>query len=213
MAKRGNSNYGPLVWIDCEMTGLDLKRDLVIEIACFVTDSNLKLVDQDGFERVVSCPKEILDCMNEWCVEHHGQSGLTDKVLASTATLAQVEEELIEYLRVKCGVDEGKGVLTGNSVHMDKEFLRKDMPKLIDYLHYRIVDVSTIKELAKRRDFHIYANAPKKQYNHTAKSDILESIEELQYYYDTWLLPRSKSRSASNSPTRTEKASQPATTL
>ncbi|KAK7207723.1 ribonuclease H-like domain-containing protein [Myxozyma melibiosi] len=180
---------GPMVWIDCEMTGLNVYKDRIIEISCFVTDDDLNVFEPVGFEEVISCPKEILDGMDEWCVTHHGQSGLTAKVLASTNTTRDVELKLLDYLKNTCAVREPKtGILAGNSVHADKEFLRREMPELIDYLHYRIIDVSTIKELAARRNPTLKANAPKKKYSHTARDDILESIAELRYYYDNWLV-------------------------
>ncbi|KAK9464329.1 ribonuclease H-like domain-containing protein [Lipomyces arxii] len=179
---------GPMIWIDCEMTGLDLVKDKVIEIACYVTDGDLNLADPNGFEEVISCPKEILDGMDDWCTQHHGDSGLTAKVLACKNTTREVEIRLLKYLKEECGVTEARtGMLSGNSVHADKEFLRKEMPELIRYLHYRIIDVSTLKELARRRNPSLKARAPVKKYSHTAKSDILESIAELQFYYDNWL--------------------------
>ncbi|KAK9487487.1 ribonuclease H-like domain-containing protein [Lipomyces starkeyi] len=179
---------GPMVWIDCEMTGLDVYNDRIIEVACFVTDGDLNVVEPNGFEEVISCPDTILDGMDEWCVSHHGQSGLTAKVRASTSSTRDVEIKLLKYLKDECGVtDERTGMLSGNSVHMDKEFLRREMPELINFLHYRIIDVSTLKELARRRNPTLKRGAPAKKYSHTAKSDILESIGELKYYYDNWL--------------------------
>ncbi|KAK9478293.1 ribonuclease H-like domain-containing protein [Lipomyces japonicus] len=181
---------GPLVWIDCEMTGLDLKKDKIIEIACYVTDGSLNLLEQNGFEEVINCPKEILDSMDAWCTEHHGQSGLTAKVLASVASTREVETRLLHYLKNSVGITKQRtAILAGNSIHADKEFLRKEMPELLNFLHYRIIDVSTVKELAKRRNPAVFEGSPKKLAAHTAKSDILESIKELQYYYDTWLTP------------------------
>ncbi|KAK9319676.1 ribonuclease H-like domain-containing protein [Lipomyces orientalis] len=188
---------GPMVWIDCEMTGLDVVNDRIIEIACFVTDGDLNIVEPNGLEEVISCPDDILDGMDEWCVKHHGESGLTAKVRASTSSTRDVETRLLRYLTSQCGVTEPRtGMLSGNSVHMDKEFLRREMPELINFLHYRIIDVSTLKELARRRNPSLKAAAPEKKYSHTAKSDILESIAELKYYYDNWLFSDKKDGSA-----------------
>ncbi|KAK9368172.1 ribonuclease H-like domain-containing protein [Lipomyces kononenkoae] len=183
-----NGPPGPMVWIDCEMTGLDVYNDRIIEIACFVTDGDLNVVEPNGFEQVISCPDKILESMDEWCIKHHGESGLIAKVRASTTSTMDAEIKLLNYLKNECGLTEPRtGMLSGNSVHMDKEFLRREMPQLINFLHYRIIDVSTLKELARRRNPTLKKNAPVKKYNHTAKSDILESIGELRYYYDNWL--------------------------
>jgi oligoribonuclease len=170
----------PIVWIDCEMTGLDHENDSIIEICCLITDKNLKLIDDIGYESVIHQDKKIMDNMNEWCVLHHGQSGLTDKVIKSKKTKEQVENELLEYLQKY--MNKGVGILAGNSVHMDRLFMLKDMPKVVNYLTYRIIDVSSIMETAKR--FHpLIANSrPKKKAAHTAREDILESIQDLEYY-------------------------------
>ncbi|KAK9456928.1 ribonuclease H-like domain-containing protein [Dipodascopsis uninucleata] len=180
---------GPLVWIDCEMTGLDLETDQLMEVACFVTDGDLNLIEPDGFEMVIHCSQAKLEAMNEWCKSHHRESGLSEKCLKSQYTAQTVEKKLLEYLQ-SAGVKKSRtALLAGNSVHADKDFLRKEMPKFLEFLHYRIIDVSTVKELARRRNPKVFRNAPAKRAAHTAKSDILESIAELRYYYDTWLLP------------------------
>ncbi|KAK9470622.1 uncharacterized protein V1510DRAFT_422567 [Dipodascopsis tothii] len=184
---------GPLVWIDMEATGLDVYNDQIIEICCMITDADLNLLDDVGYESVVHCSKAKMDAMDEWCVTHHGQSGLTAKVIASTRTMAEVEAELLAYIK-KYVPTERLGILAGNSVHMDKEFMRKDMPSVVQYLHYRLVDVSTISELGKRRIPQRWLQRPPKTYAHTAKSDILESIAELQWYYDNWLVAESDSQ-------------------
>ncbi|ODV88905.1 hypothetical protein CANCADRAFT_3548 [Tortispora caseinolytica NRRL Y-17796] len=177
----------PMVWIDCEMTGLDVENDDILQVCCYVTDGNLNLLESDGFERVLSCSDEKLAAMDDWCQEFHGKTGLIDKVKASTATASEVEDELLQYITELVPAKK-KAVLAGNSVHCDKEFLRKSMPRLIDYLHYRIIDVSTLSELSLRWATDIRDNRPAKKYTHNARDDILESIEELRYYKDHWLL-------------------------
>lgn len=185
----------PIVWIDCEMTGLDHNQDSIIEICCLITDKNLKLIDPVGYESVIHQDKSVMDTMNEWCVLHHGQSGLTDKVIKSTKTKEQVENELVEYLQKF--MNKGVGILAGNSVHMDRLFMLKDMPKVVDYLTYRIIDVSSIMEVAKR--FHpLVANSrPKKKAAHTARDDILESIQDLEYYRGVYLKNTSEANASS----------------
>ncbi|KAJ3307338.1 Oligoribonuclease, mitochondrial [Blyttiomyces sp. JEL0837] len=169
-----------LVWIDLEMTGLDLAKDHIMEIACIITDGDLNVVEE-GPDLIIHLDKPELDSMNEWCIEHHGKSGLTASCLASTRTLQSVEQEVLAFIK-KHIPKANVGVLAGNSVHMDKEFLRKEMPDLLGHLHYRLVDVSTVKELVRRWSPEAYANAPIKLGKHRALDDILESIKELQYY-------------------------------
>lgn len=114
------------------MTGLDIYNDRIIEIACYVTDGELNIVEPTGFEQVISCPDKILDGMSEWCVTHHGESGLTAKVRACTTSTRQVEQMLLKYLKNDCGVSKPRtGLLSGNSVHADKEFLRREMPEVL----------------------------------------------------------------------------------
>ncbi len=190
LRKMETSNTKPLVWIDCEMTGLDHVNDEIIEICCIVTDGKLKNLDTETkeqcYESVVHCPKEKLDAMDQWCLDHHGSSGLMDKVLASKKTKEQVEEELLNYLQ-KWIPEKRVGILAGNSVHMDRLFMLKDFPRVVQYLHYRIVDVSSIMEVARRHNPSLTAVVPKKEAAHTAKSDILESISQLQWYMDHYL--------------------------
>lgn len=180
--KMGNNTKQepPLVWVDCEMTGLDHKADHIIEICCLLTDNDFNLIDQKGYEAVIHYSKEVMDKMSDWCIEHHGESGLTKKVIESNNTLANVENELLDYL--KKYLPQGKGILAGNSIHQDRIFLIKEFPKIIDYLHYRQVDVSSIKEVAKRHNPKLLTNIPRKSNSHTARADILESIEELKWY-------------------------------
>lgn len=168
-----------LVWVDLEMTGLNTKTDVVLEIALLVSDSSL-LTLIPGPCLVISQPKVALDAMDDWCTRTHTESGLVDKVLASTTSELEAEEQVLAFLEK--WVEKGKGVLAGNSVHVDRQFMLASMPRVMEYLHYRIVDVSTVKELAKRWYPLEFENAPKKKLCHRALDDILESIEELKYY-------------------------------
>lgn len=168
-----------LVWIDCEMTGLDLERDALVEVAALVTDGELNVLGE-GVDIVIAPPPESLDAMGDYVRTMHASSGLLD-VLASGTTLADAEARVLEY--VKEWVPEPrKAPLAGNTVGTDRTFLARDMPALEGHLHYRNVDVSTIKELARRWFSRVYYNAPAKSGNHRALADIQESIEELRYY-------------------------------
>lgn len=169
------------------MTGLDISRDHIIEICCIITDGNLNVIDEQGYESTVHVPKKVLDNMNEWCVNQHGKSGLTAKVLANPQqTLAKVEQELLAYIQSYIP-DPRTSLLAGNSVHMDKFFMMKEFPKVIDHLHYRLVDVSSIMEVGFRHNPALMKLFPKKHGNHTARSDILESINQLKWYRDNYL--------------------------
>ncbi|KAI8813745.1 ribonuclease H-like domain-containing protein [Cladochytrium replicatum] len=162
------------------MTGLDIDRDHIIEIACLLTDGKLKQVIK-GPHIVIHQPKRVLDGMDEWCTKHHGKSGLTEAVLASTVTTAQAEQTVLEF--IKQYVQKPRvAVLAGNSVHMDLVFLRREMPSVVEHLHYRIVDVSSVKEMCRRFAPLLLANSPQKNLSHRALDDILESIEELRYF-------------------------------
>lgn len=169
------------------MTGLDVAKDHIIEICCIITDGNLNIIDETGYESTVHVPKKVLDNMNEWCVKQHGKSGLTAKVLANPQqTLAKVQEELLAY--IQSYIPEPRtSLLAGNSVHMDKFFMMKEFPKVIDHLHYRLVDVSSIMEVGYRHNPALMKLFPKKHGSHTAKSDILESINQLRWYRDHYL--------------------------
>jgi oligoribonuclease len=170
-----------LVWLDLEMTGLDPKQHAIIEIGCAVTDSQLQIV-AEGPALVISQPKDVLDQMDPWCVEHHGKSGLTQKVRESQMRLAQAEQQTLDFLRLYCVP--GSSPLCGNSIGQDRRFLVRYMPTLNDFFHYRNIDVSSIKELVARwypAPFH----APKKAGTHHVLDDIRESIAELKYYRET----------------------------
>jgi oligoribonuclease len=174
---------GHLVWIDCEMTGLDLTRDKLIEVAVLVTDSELNVLDP-GLDLVISAPDADLDGMADVVTEMHAKSGLTDAVRAATLTVAEAEQQLLAY--VKRFVPERRTApLCGNSIGTDRGFLARDMPELDDHLHYRMIDVSSIKELARRWFPRVYFAQPQKGLAHRALADIIESVRELAYYRRT----------------------------
>jgi len=167
-----------LIWIDLEMTGLDPEREKIIEIATIVTDKDLNIL-AEGPMLAVSQPKELLDSMDEWCTSHHGNSGLTQRVLETNISDASAERQTIEFL--KEWIAPGKSPMCGNSVGQDRRFLVRYMPQLSNYFHYRNIDVSTLKELAVRWKPEILKGFSKKN-KHLALDDIRESIEELAYY-------------------------------
>lgn len=167
-----------LVWIDLEMTGLDPEKERIIEIATIVTDDQLNIL-AEGPELVVHQSTSLLDAMDEWCVKTHGASGLTQKVIDSTITDADAEAETLKFLRK--WVTPGKSPLAGNTIGQDRRFLVKYMPKLEAFMHYRNLDVSTLKILAKAWHPDILKGFEKKN-SHRALDDIKESIAELQYY-------------------------------
>ena len=176
------------MWIDCEMTGLDLGSDLLIEVAALVTDSELNVLG-DGVDVVIGASAEQLERMPDVVREMHASSGLTDEVLASTVTLQQAQEQVLAYVREHVP-ERGKAPLCGNSIATDRGFLTRDMPELDDWLHYRMVDVSSVKELARRWYPRAYFNAPKKGGGHRALADILESVQELRYYRAAVFVPQ-----------------------
>jgi oligoribonuclease len=168
-----------LVWIDCEMTGLDLASDALVEIACIVTDGELTAVD-DGIDLVIKPPAEALEAMPEVVREMHTASGLLTE-LSSGITLAEAQDQVLGYIREH--VPESRKVpLCGNSIATDRAFIARDMPELDQFLHYRMVDVSSIKELARRWYPRAYFASPEKHGGHRALADIKESIRELRYY-------------------------------
>lgn len=175
-----------LVWIDCEMTGLDLGRDALIEVAALVTDFDLNVLG-DGVELVIKPPAESLEQMVDFVREMHTTSGLLTE-LDGGMELAEAEERVLGYIKEQCP-DGSRPPLAGNSVATDRAFLARDMPKLDAFLHYRIVDVSSIKELSRRWYPRAYYNAPAKAGGHRALADIRESIEELRYYRDAVFVP------------------------
>ncbi|KAM9728008.1 small fragment nuclease [Menidia menidia] len=168
-----------MVWVDLEMTGLDIEKDQIIEMACIITDSDLNIL-AEGPNLIIKQPDELLDGMSDWCKEHHGKSGLTQAVRDSKITLEQAEYEFLSFVRQF--TPPGQCPLAGNSVHADKRFLDKYMPQFMYHLHYRIIDVSTLKELSRRWFPEEHKMVPHKKATHRALDDIQESIKELQYY-------------------------------
>ncbi len=177
-----------LVWIDCEMTGLDLGNDVLIEIAALVTDSELQVLGE-GLDLVIHADDAALDSMLDVVAEMHAKSGLTEEVRRSTVTLAQAEQEVLAYVR-RWVPDARSAPLAGNSVATDRGFLARDMAELQAHLHYRMVDVSTVKELCRRWYPRIYYAQPAKGLAHRALADIQESIRELAYYRRTAFVPQ-----------------------
>ncbi|QBX54350.1 oligoribonuclease [Nocardioides seonyuensis] len=175
-----------LVWIDCEMTGLDLRADALIEVAALVTDFDLNVLGE-GVDVIVKPPAEALDQMVEFVRSMHETSGLL-AALDSGTTLADAEDQVLSYIKEHCP-DGSRPPLAGNTVATDRAFLARDMQALESFLHYRIVDVSSIKELSRRWFPRAYFSAPAKRGNHRALADIQESIEELRYYREAVFLP------------------------
>jgi oligoribonuclease len=175
-----------LVWIDCEMTGLDLGSDLLIEVAALVTDAELNVLG-DGVDVVIGATEEQLARMPDVVRDMHAVSGLTQEVLASTVTLEQAQEQVLAYLKEH--VEPGKAPLCGNSIATDRGFLARDMKELDAFLHYRMVDVSSVKELARRWYPRAYFQSPKKAGGHRALADIQDSVRELAYYRATVFVP------------------------
>jgi oligoribonuclease len=172
-----------LVWIDCEMTGLRLGSDKLIEIAALVTDSDLNILGE-GVDIVIHADDEALADMPDVVTQMHAKSGLTEEVRASTVTLAEAEQMVLAYIREHVPVA-GTVPLAGNSIATDRGFIARDMPELDSHLHYRMIDVSSIKELCRRWYPRIYFGQPEKGLSHRALADIKESIRELQYYRRT----------------------------
>jgi oligoribonuclease len=177
-----------LVWIDCEMTGLDIGSDVLIEIAALVTDSELRVLG-DGVDVVIHTDESKLAGMEPVVKEMHERSGLTEAVRASTVTVAEAERTVLGYVR-KFVPEPRSAPLAGNSIATDRMFLAKAMPELDDYLHYRMVDVSSIKELCRRWYPRIYYAKPEKGLAHRALADIEESLRELRYYRGTAFVPQ-----------------------
>ena len=175
-----------LVWIDCEMTGLDLARDALIEIACLVTDGELNILD-DGVDVIIKPPPEAVDQMSDVVREMHTKSGLLAG-LGQGITLDEAQDIVLSYIQQH--VSEPRRVpLCGNSIATDRSFIARDMPQLDAYLHYRMVDVSSIKELARRWYPRAYFASPAKRGGHRALADIRESVQELRYYREAVFVP------------------------
>ncbi|MGA8255120.1 MAG: oligoribonuclease [Nocardioides sp.] len=175
-----------LVWIDCEMTGLDLGADALVEVAALVTDFDLNVLGE-GVDIIIKPPAEALDQMIDFVRSMHESSGLLDE-LQHGVTLAEAEAQVMAYIREHCAPD-SRPPLAGNTVSTDRAFIARDMGDLDAFLHYRIIDVSSVKELSRRWYPRAYFAAPTKRGNHRALADIQESIEELRYYRDTVFVP------------------------
>ena len=168
-----------LVWIDCEMTGLDLEHDALIEVACIVTDGQLNVLDE-GLDIVIKPPQSALEHMGDFVTKMHTDSGLIDE-LDNGVTLEEAEDRVLEYIK-RFVPEPKKAPLCGNSIATDRLFISRDMPRIDGFLHYRMVDVSSIKELLRRWYPRVYFNSPEKHGGHRALADITESIQELRYY-------------------------------
>jgi len=175
-----------LVWIDCEMTGLDLAGDALVEIACVITKGDLTELDS-GIDLIIKPPAEALDQMPDLVRQMHTSSGLLTE-LAGGITLAEAQEQVLGYVRQHVA-EPGKAPLCGNSIATDRAFLARDLPELDGYLHYRMIDVSSVKELAKRWYPRAYFASPAKVGGHRALADIRESIAELRYYREAVFVP------------------------
>jgi oligoribonuclease len=176
-----------LVWIDCEMTGLDLGRDALIEIAALVTDGELRVLGE-GVDLVIHADEDLLSGMPDVVRDMHARSGLTEEVRRSAVTLREAEERVLAYVREHVP-DPRTAPLAGNSIATDRGFLARDMPELDAHLHYRMVDVSSIKELCRRWFPRVFYAKPEKGMAHRALADIRESIRELDYYRRTLFVP------------------------
>jgi oligoribonuclease len=176
-----------LVWIDCEMTGLDLVSDRLLEVACLVTDGELTVLGE-GIDLVISAPDDALDAMLPVVRDMHAASGLTDAVRGAALSVAEAERLLLDYVNAHVP-DGARPPLCGNSIATDRGFLTRDMPALDNRLHYRMVDVSSVKELVRRWYPRVAYAAPSKRGGHRALADIRESIEELRYYRRAVFVP------------------------
>ncbi|MGO1543012.1 MAG: oligoribonuclease [Gulosibacter sp.] len=177
-----------LVWIDCEMTGLNVEVDEICEIAVFVSDFDLNLLDDEGLDVVIKPSQAALDNMNEFVTNMHTTSGLIEE-LPQGLTMAEAEAKVIEYIKQFVPA-ERQAPLAGNTIGTDRMFINRQMPALDAYLHYRNIDVSTFKELSRRWYPRVYFNSPEKNGGHRATADILESIRELRYYREAMCVPQ-----------------------
>ncbi|XP_030563905.1 probable oligoribonuclease [Drosophila novamexicana] len=168
-----------IVWMDLEMTGLDIDKDQILEVACIITDKHLNIKAEGPCFAIRHAP-QVYNNMNEWCIKHHNESGLVDRCKESDVTPELAENLILSFL--KQNIPERKCPLAGNSIYMDRLFLRKFYPAVDEYLHYRIIDVSTVKELATRWHPRVIQAAAHKKLAHRSLDDIKESIAELKYY-------------------------------
>lgn len=176
-----------LVWVDLEMTGLDYERHVIVEIAALVTDANLNVLGE-GVDLVIHATEEELAEMDDFVTNMHESSGLTEQIRQSTVTMAEAEDAVLALIAAHCS-PEHPAPLAGNSIATDRAFIHKQMPRLDAALHYRMVDVSSVKELTRRWFPKAYFNQPEKGLAHRALADIIESIRELDYYRRTVFVP------------------------
>lgn len=165
------------------MTGLDIEKDKIMEVACLVTDAQLNII-AEGPNLIIHQSQDTLENMNEWCIKQHGKSGLTAASFKSELSIADADDLIVDF--IKKHVQKKMSPLAGNSVYMDRLFLRKFMPKVEDYLHYRIVDVSSVKELCRRWNGNVLKQMPKKGFVHRSLDDIRDSVAELKFYKDNF---------------------------
>lgn len=180
-----------LVWIDLEMTGLDVERDVIVEIAVLVTDGDLNLLDEEGLDVVIHQPDAVLDAMNDVVKTMHARSGLTEAIRASTISHDDAVAAAVAYIE-RFVPDAGSAPLCGNTIGMDRRFLARYAPAIDDYLHYRSIDVSSFKELCRRWYPELYKRRPTKHETHRALDDIRDSISEMRFYRAEMLIPVSE---------------------
>ncbi|EKC99854.1 hypothetical protein A1Q2_05819 [Trichosporon asahii var. asahii CBS 8904] len=193
---------GPMVWVDCEMTGLDTSKDVIIEIAVIITDGHLNPVD-DGICYVINTDKALLDGMDEWCQTTHGNSGLIQQCLDSPYSYADVAQKVLEYIQ-KWIPEKGAGLLAGSTVHADMRFLLIGMPEVMKHLSYRIVDVSSVKEIARRW----YPQLIKRE-KESRQKESAHRINELKFYREHIFQPVEPIQEPSASDTAADKPAEP----
>jgi oligoribonuclease len=187
MASPADPRAERLVWIDMEMSGLDPDRERILELATIITDKDLVVVAELA-EIVVHQPDAVLDAMDDWNRTHHGASGLTERVRAATVSEAEAEAAVVAFIDAHlpaASSSSDRPVLAGNSIHQDRRFISRYLPRLDRRLHYRMIDVSTVKELARRWYPDLYEHRPAKRETHRALDDIRESIDELRFWRQT----------------------------
>ena len=198
VSRMSNSQRVPeddrLVWIDLEMTGLDVERHVIVEIACIVTDSELELID-DGIDIVVHQDAGAMAAMDDFVRKMHTKSGLLPQIAASTVDLATAGARVLDYVK-RHVTKPAAAPLCGNSIGVDRRFLDRGLPELDQYLHYRSIDVSSLKELCRRWYPEVYRGRPSKKESHRALDDIRESVAELRYYRATMLKPAAEAPGA-----------------
>lgn len=186
MLRHTLGSMSAIVWMDMEMSGLDPDTERILEIAVLVTNGELDVI-AEGPELILHQPDSVLEAMDEWNTNHHGQSGLTQRVRESTMDESTASKAILEFLAQH--TEKRRAPLAGNSIHQDRRFLARYLPEVEAWLHYRNIDVSTVKELARRWYPKQYSERPAKKGNHRAMDDLVESIDELKHYRKTVFLP------------------------